>query len=332
MTLNNPRANETVLSIEGLSVAFKKGGRSIRALREVNLNLKRGEILGLVGESGCGKSLTALSAMMLLPENAFIESGEIKVNNTALSRMPEKQLRKIRGNNISIIFQEPMTSLNPLISIGRQIQESLELHRCVPRKEMRSRVIELLTLVEIPDPEARYRQFPFEFSGGMQQRVMSALALACNPQVLIADEPTTALDVTIQAQILKLLRNIRDVYGTAILLITHNMGVIADTADRVAVMYAGKVVETALVEDIFAQPFHPYTDGLLSSIPTMMGDRDQELVSIPGGVPDLENLPEGCSFQSRCPRVSDACKRDTPPLLERSPGRQAACWNPILVV
>jgi oligopeptide/dipeptide ABC transporter ATP-binding protein len=267
--------------------------------------------------------------MMLLPENASIESGEIKVNHSAISRMSERHLRKIRGNNIAIIFQEPMSSLNPLIPIGRQIQESLVLHRHASRKEMRSRVIELLTLVGIPDPEARCRQFPFEFSGGMQQRIMSALALACNPQVLIADEPTTALDVTIQAQILELLKNIRDAYGTAILLITHNMGVIADIADRVAVMYAGKIVETAFVEDIFAQPFHPYTGGLLKSIPIMVGDRSQELASIPGSVPSLENLPNGCSFQTRCSRASDVCKREIPPMRECARGHQTACWNPM---
>jgi oligopeptide/dipeptide ABC transporter ATP-binding protein len=329
MTLYNRQTVETVLSIETLSVVFKKEGRSIRALSELELKLGRGEILGIVGESGCGKTLTALSAMMLLPENAYIESGEIKVNDTVISRMSEKHLRKIRGNNISIIFQEPMSSLNPLISIGRQIQESLMLHRRSSRKEMRSRVIELLTLVGIPDPETRYRQFPYEFSGGMQQRIMSALALACNPQVLIADEPTTALDVTIQAQILELLKKIRDTYGTAILLITHNMGVIADIADRVAVMYAGKVVETAFVEDIFAQPFHPYTDGLLKSIPIMVGDRNQELSSISGSVPSLENLPEGCSFQARCPRVSDVCKSEIPPMREYGQGHQTACWNPL---
>lgn len=321
---------DVVLDINNLSVAFQKRDRQIKALHNINLKINRREIVGLVGESGCGKSLTSLSVMRLLPEGAGIIGGDIKIDGISIPAISEEAMRKIRGGSISMIFQEPMTSLNPLIQIGRQIEESLLLHRKLSsRPEIHGRIIDLLNSVGISDPEIRYRQFPFEFSGGMRQRVMIALALACNPKVIIADEPTTALDVTIQAQILNLLKQIRDDYHTAILLITHNMGVIADVADRVAVMYAGRIVEIASVDDLFLEPLHPYTVGLLKSIPDLAGDRTRELQMIPGSVPDLNNLPPGCAFHTRCPYAADICRSKSPVLAGGARNHDVACWNPM---
>jgi peptide/nickel transport system ATP-binding protein len=322
--------DHVVLDIQNLEIAFKQLSGDVTALRGVNFQLKQGEILGLVGESGCGKSLTALSSMKLLPKNARIVEGDIRDNGTSLKGLSESQKRKIRGKEVSMIFQEPMTALNPLIPIGRQIEETLLIHMNLSRKERYNRVIELLNAVGIPEPKKRFHQLPYELSGGMRQRVMIATALACGPKAIIADEPTTALDVTIQAQMLKLLRNIRDSFQTSILLITHDMGVIADLADRVAVMYAGKVVEIAPVEELFDHPTHPYTVGLLNSIPSMTDEEDrEELQSIPGSVPDLKSLPIGCSFQARCIYATDACLREDPTLILKGPEHSVACWNPL---
>ncbi|NHN31084.1 ABC transporter ATP-binding protein [Paenibacillus agricola] len=321
--------DHVVLDIQNLVIAFEQLSGDVTALRGVNFQLKQGEILGLVGESGCGKSLTALSSMKLLPKNAKIVEGDIRVNGRSLKGLSESKMREIRGKEVSMIFQEPMTALNPLIPIGRQIEETLLIHMDLSRKERYNRVIELLNAVGIPEPQARFHQFPYELSGGMRQRVMIATALACGPKVIIADEPTTALDVTIQAQMLKLLRNIRDSFQTSILLITHDMGVIADLADRVAVMYAGKIVEIAPVEELFDHPTHPYTVGLLNSIPSMIGDEDGELQSIPGSVPDLKSLPIGCSFQARCLYATDACIHEDPALKLIGPDHSVACWNPL---
>jgi oligopeptide/dipeptide ABC transporter ATP-binding protein len=321
--------DNVVLDIQNLVIAFEQLSGSVTALRGVNFQLKQGEILGLVGESGCGKSLTALSSMKLLPKNAKIVEGDIRINGRSLKGLSESKMREIRGKEVSMIFQEPMTALNPLIPIGRQIEETLLIHLNLSRKERYNRVIELLNAVGIPEPKARFHQLPYELSGGMRQRVMIATALACGPKVIIADEPTTALDVTIQAQMLKLLRHIRDSFQTSILLITHDMGVIADLADRVAVMYAGKIVEIAPVEELFDNPTHPYTVGLLNSIPSITDDEDGELQSIPGSVPDLKSLPIGCSFQARCTYATDACFREDPLLKLKGPEHSVACWNPL---
>jgi peptide/nickel transport system ATP-binding protein len=331
-TVRSIETKEVVLDIEKLSVVFENEDSAVTALNSISLQVGRGEIVGLVGESGCGKSLTSLSAMRLLPSSAKIAEGDIRIEGQSIVGIPEKKMRSIRGNSISMIFQEPMTALNPLIKVGRQIEESLLLHKKFSAKERYKKAIELLQAVGIPEPETRYHQFPFELSGGMRQRVMIALALACNPKVIIADEPTTALDVTIQAQILDLLKEIRDQYQTAILLITHDMGVIADVADRVAVMYAGQIVEIAPVHELFARPSHPYTVGLLQSIPQINGDSTMELPSIPGTVPDLKSLPQGCAFQARCAYVTDKCRKENPTLRLLGNEHALACWNPLLEV
>jgi peptide/nickel transport system ATP-binding protein len=317
-----------VLDVQGLSVAFQRGDRLLSAISDVSLLMCKGEILGLVGESGCGKSLTALAIMRLLPHAARMTHGRIVVAGNDVTAASESLMRQLRGSIVSMIFQDPMVALNPLMPVGRQIAESLLIHRDMSREQRRARVLELLEAVGIPDPVARYRQFPYELSGGMRQRVMIAIALACGPQLIIADEPTTALDVTIQAQILELLKDIRDRFRTAILFITHDMGVIADVADRVAVMYAGEIVETAAVERIFDRPAHPYTMGLLNSIPDLAGGETERLPSIPGRVPPLGSTA-ACPFQDRCPRVTDVC-REIRPIPELVGDRHlAACWHVI---
>ncbi|MDQ0189886.1 ABC transporter ATP-binding protein [Alicyclobacillus cycloheptanicus] len=322
--------NATVLKVEGLSIGFDRDGTLVPALRDVSFEIRHGEIMGLVGESGSGKSLTSLSIMKLLPRNATVLSGAIQINDVPILEVSESAMHTIRGNLVSMIFQEPMVALNPLATVGKQIAEPLALHTKLSASERTAAVLRLLKSVGIPEPERRIKQYPFELSGGMRQRVMIAMALACEPQVIIADEPTTALDVTIQYQILELLREIREKRGTSILLITHDMGVIADLADRVSVMYAGRIVETAPVQELFAHPAHPYTRGLLQSIPSMTGDRSKDLPSIPGTVPDLRDLPPGCPFQSRCFAVSDKCRQHEPPLSQIHGEHFAACWHPSL--
>ena len=318
-----------LLEVDRLSVDFQLGNRVVRALSEVSFDIGKGEILGLVGESGCGKSLTSLALMRLLPPNAIIAGGRIRIGSVDMTTASEQTVRRLRGEAVAMIFQEPTVALNPLVTIGRQIEESLLIHRSAGRAARRERALELLSLVGIPAPTQRYRQYPHELSGGMRQRAMIAMALACEPGLIIADEPTTALDATIQAQVLDLLKEIRGRLGTSILFITHNLGVIADIADRVAVMYAGQVVELAPVARLFALPAHPYTAGLLASIPDLRGGRDERLPSIPGRVPSLGQIPPACPFQDRCPRVTEICREQRPPLEAVETGHLAACWHPL---
>ena len=293
----------------------------------VSFQVNEGEILSVVGESGCGKSLTAFSVMGLLPKVAKIASGSIRFGESDLVSISDKARRGLRGNDLAMIFQEPVASLNPLMKIGRQIEESLVVHRNLSGKAARHAAIAMLEEVGIPEPEIRFGQYPFELSGGMCQRAMIAMALICRPRLLIADEPTTALDVTIQAQILDLMKKLRDETGTAILLITHDMGVVADMADRVAVMYAGRIIEQAPVEAIFARQEHPYTKLLLSTIPRLDGEPKTHLRTIEGIVPNIGSWPEGCRFAPRCPIAEDQCHEVAPKLLSRIDVGAAACWR-----
>jgi len=329
--------SELVLQINELKTHFHTRDGVVRAVDGVSFDLKRGETLCIVGESGCGKSVTALSILGLLPiPPAKIEQGSIVFDGEDLIQANEDRMREIRGNRISMIFQEPMTSLNPVMSIGDQISETLLLHENCTKAEARTRVIELLNLVQMAEAESRIKQFPHQMSGGMRQRVMIAMALACNPTVLIADEPTTALDVTIQAQILSLMIELKERLGTAIIMITHDLGVVAETAQRVVVMYAGRKVEEADVQQIFENPLHPYTRGLLRSIPStqQQGDRvamdppeETELHEIPGVVPNLRDPIAGCAFAERCDMAEQRCFSESPLLQEKKPGHLAACWR-----
>src|SRR5579884_2722885 len=308
----------------------------VNAVENVSFNIKPGETLGIVGESGSGKSVTALSIMRLIPSPpGRIVQGEVGFEGKNLLTYSNEQMRKLRGGDISMIFQDPMTSLNPLLTIGRQISESVQEHQGVSKKEGMNRAAEMLSLVGMPEAEKRLKSYPHEFSGGMRQRVMIAMALANNPKLLIADEPTTALDVTIQAQILDLIRALSREFHTSVIIITHDLGVVAGIADRVVVMYAGRVAETGTVEDIFDRPTHPYTHALLESIPRLDQERGQPLKPIPGSPPDVINLPPGCPFVPRCPNALPICRQEMPPLTPVDPegagGAQhkAACWNPV---
>jgi oligopeptide/dipeptide ABC transporter ATP-binding protein len=321
--------DKPLLDVRGLRTSFHTRDGVVRAVTGVDLHVNRGEILGLVGESGCGKSVTSLSLMRLIARPGRIEAGEVVFDGTDLLKLPEKRMREIRGNRVSMIFQQPTSSLNPVYSVGHQLGEVLELHRNMKKRAARDRSLELLRMVGIPDPKRRLQAYPHELSGGMAQRVMIAMALACEPELLIADEPTTALDVTIQAQILDLMRGLQADTGTAIILITHDLGVVAEMCDRVAVMYAGEIVEQASVRNLFADPQHPYTRGLIGSVPTL-GDVRDELATIPGSVPNLIDLPPGCRFAPRCLdrvewNVVEALEQH-PELLEISPGHEARCW------
>jgi peptide/nickel transport system ATP-binding protein len=286
-----------------------------------------GQVLGVVGESGCGKSVTALSILRLLPDSATV-SGSVRFEGVDLLAAPMAHMRTVRGRKISFVFQEPMTSLNPVLRVGRQIEEVVREHLDLPKRAARDRVVELLELVHIPDPRRRVDEYPHQLSGGMRQRVMIAMALACDPKVLIADEPTTALDVTIQAGILDLLRELRARLGTAIVLITHNLGVVADLADRVVVMYAGRKAEEAPVEELYANPQHPYTIGLLGAIPRPGAARNGKLQEIPGRVPSLAELPGFCAFADRCPRADELSRSEVPELREVRPDHLVACFHP----
>jgi oligopeptide transport system ATP-binding protein len=322
--------SEPLLAVRGLRVTFDLPGGRFAAVDGVDLDLQAGETLCVVGESGCGKSVTALSILRLLPvPPARVESGEVRFRGRDLLRLPMDELRAIRGNRISMIFQEPMTSLNPVFRVEDQIAEVLEVHTAMSRAERRARVVELLDLVGIPDPEQRARDYPHQLSGGMRQRVMIAMALACNPDVLIADEPTTALDVTIQAQILELIESLKQRFSMAVLLITHDLGVVAQSAERVAVLYAGRVVESGAVEDVFRAPLHPYTHGLLRAIPGADVAHRSKLHVIEGVVPDLAERPSGCSFRDRCARASAVCAELDPKLESLAPGRAVACHHPL---
>ncbi|NLY29012.1 MAG: ABC transporter ATP-binding protein [Firmicutes bacterium] len=318
---------EKLLEVRGLKTYFYTEDGVVPAVDGVDFVLNKGETLGIVGESGCGKSVTSLSIMRLIPDPpGKIVEGEILFEGSNLLEKTEAEMRNIRGNDISMIFQEPMTSLNPVFTIGDQIMEAIILHQRLNKAEARERAIEMLRLVGIPSPERRVDEYPHQLSGGMRQRVMIAMALSCNPKLLIADEPTTALDVTIQAQILDLMRKLRDEFGTAIMLITHDLGVVAELAERVVVMYAGKIVEKADVKLLFGNPLHPYTVGLLGSIPKLTEQQDR-LQVIEGVVPHPAFMPKGCRFHPRCKEARDICKVEEPELMEHAPGHLVACWK-----
>jgi peptide/nickel transport system ATP-binding protein len=324
-------AAQPLLEVSDLSVRFESDEGTVHAVDRMSFSLAPGEVLGIVGESGCGKSVTVLSLLRLLPRSAVI-SGRALFAGEDLLRARQSRLRHVRGSEISFVFQEPMTSLNPVFTVGRQIGEVLRRHLGVTRAEARTRTIELLELVRIPAPSRRLAEYPHQLSGGMRQRVMIAMALACDPKVLIADEPTTALDVTIQAGILDLMRDLRARLGTAIVLITHNLGVVADIADRVIVMYAGRKAEEAPVRELFAHPQHPYTIGLLGAIPRpaepAQGASRRRLQEIPGRVPSLAELPQACAFAPRCPRADELTRSQVPPLRRVRPDHLVACFHP----
>jgi oligopeptide/dipeptide ABC transporter ATP-binding protein len=318
-----------LLEVTDLSVRFDTDDGTVHAVDRMSFGLDEGEVLGIVGESGCGKSVTCMSLMRLLPETATVTGRAVFAGQDLLA-LPPRRLRRVRGREISYVFQEPMTSLNPVFTVGHQIEEVLRRHLELSRRAARSRAIELLRLVRIPAPERRLDEYPHQLSGGMRQRVMIAIALACDPKVIVADEPTTALDVTIQAGILDLMRDIRERLGTAIVLITHNLGVVADIADRVVVMYAGRKAEEAPVDELFAHPQHPYTIGLLGAVPRPYegeGTRER-LQEIPGRVPSLRELPQACAFADRCHRADARTRSEIPPLREVRPGHFVACFHP----
>ncbi len=317
--------NGYLLQVKGLRTVFHTEEGIVKAVDGVDFAVRPGEVLGIVGESGCGKSVTSMSVMRLIGPPGEVAEGEILFDGINLLNLAEEEMRKIRGNRIAMIFQQPTTCLNPVFSVGNQIKEALLVHQGLSDNEADSRCEQLLAMVGIPDPQRRMKNYPHELSGGMCQRVMIAMGLSCNPELLIADEPTTALDVTIQAQILDLMRALRESINTTIVLITHDLGVVAEMADNVLVMYAGKVVEYAPVRELFADPKHPYTQGLLASIPVLGAIKD-ELDVIPGSVPSLLNLPPGCRFAGRCPYKMDRCEQEEPPLIELEGGRVARCW------
>ncbi len=325
---------ETALDVRDLQTWFYTRQGIVKAVDGVSFELRKGETLGIVGESGCGKSITALSVMRLVPDPpGRIIGGQVRLDGRNLLDLDPAEMRLVRGNEISMIFQEPMTSLNPVLTIGYQIAEALVLHRNMSRSEALSRSVEMLDMMRIPEPAQRAGEYPHQLSGGMRQRAMIAMALACNPKVLIADEPTTALDVTIQAQILDLIVRLQKELGTAVILITHDLGVVAETTQRIIVMYAGRKVEEADVVPLFANPMHPYTHGLMASVPRlaiMSGadpDATERLEEIPGIVPPLNNLPPGCAFAPRCRFADDRCRAEYPPYQEKQPGHWAACWH-----
>ena len=317
----------SLLEVQDLRTYFHTRAGVAKAVDGVSFKLGAAETLGLVGESGCGKSVTALSIMRLVSDPpGKIEGGRIRFNGRDLLTLSDEEMCEVRGNDVAMIFQEPMTSLNPVLTCGWQIAEVVELHQDVSRSEAHNRAVEMLRLVGIPAPEQRAIEYPHQLSGGMRQRVMIAMGLSCNPQMLIADEPTTALDVTVQAQIMELLGRLQDELGMAILLITHDLGVVAETTDRAAVMYAGGIVESTATELLFADPLHPYTQGLIRSIPDLETDQ-KRLDIIPGTVPDVRRLPVGCRFQSRCPLVDEHCREAAPPLVEITEDHLIACWK-----
>jgi peptide/nickel transport system ATP-binding protein len=334
--LTRPGHNaETVIEVESLRTYLFTRLGVVKAVDDVSFAVRRGETLAIVGESGCGKTMTALSLLRLVPDPpGRIVDGSIKLDGKDLVTLDEAEMRDIRGNEISMIFQEPMTSLNPVMTIGAQITETLRLHQDLSKSAAMAKTVDMLRLVRIPEPAQRAKEYPHQLSGGMRQRAMIAMALSCNPKLLIADEPTTALDVTIQAQILDLILDLQKKLGTAVVLITHDLAVVAETAQRVIVMYAGKKVEEADVEELFEAPLHPYTHGLMASIPHLAvigGDTpvaaNGRLKEIPGMVPALTNLPPGCSFAPRCPYADERCRSFYPPYEQKRPGHWAACWH-----
>jgi len=341
------RNEDHLLLVENLRTYFYTRAGVVKAVQGVSFHLDKGETLGIVGESGSGKSVTAMSIMRLIPQPPgrydggrvlfrgvpLIDVREVPAKDGRVRRVdrsaPESHMRSIRGGDISMIFQDPMTSLNPLLTVGKQIAETVQEHMHCGRKEAYDRAFEMLDKVGIPSARARLKDYPHQFSGGMRQRVMIAIALSTNPDLLIADEPTTALDVTIQAQILDLMRGLSSEFGSSVILITHDLGVVAGMADRVAVMYAGYIVETGKLDEIFYQAQHPYTHMLLRSIPRLDTDREDRLIPIPGSPPDMLRLPPGCPFAARCPNVREICRQQMPPLDPIAAGHLAACWNPV---
>ncbi|WP_040225348.1 ABC transporter ATP-binding protein [Bhargavaea cecembensis] len=316
---------ETILDVRDLRTSFFTDEGEVKAVDGVSFSVPKGKTIGIVGESGSGKSITSLSILRLLASNGKVVGGEVRFKGDNLLTYTEKKMRSLRGNKISMIFQEPMTSLNPVFTVGQQISETLIEHQDMGKKAAMAKSVDLLKLVGIPSPEKRVKQYPYELSGGMRQRVMIAMALACNPEILIADEPTTALDVTIQAQILGLIRDLQKRMGMSVVLITHDLGVVAETCDYVAVMYAGQVVEYSDVRTLFREPKHPYTIGLLKSLPRP--DEDQEkLIPIDGTVPTPLNMPVGCRFHPRCPAATDLCRAVMPELFDDGEGNQVRCW------
>ncbi|WP_044641930.1 ABC transporter ATP-binding protein [Risungbinella massiliensis] len=316
-----------ILDVRDLHVSFHTYSGEVKAVRGVSFDVEKGETLAIVGESGCGKSVTsqAIMKLILTPPGEYKE-GQILYQGKDIVPMSEKELEKIRGKEIAMIFQDPMTSLNPTMTVGSQIVEGVIKHQKVSRAEAKKKAVEMLKLVGIPSPESRFNQYPHQFSGGMRQRAMIAIALSCNPNLLIADEPTTALDVTIQAQIMDLMKSLQDKLGTSIILITHDLGVVAETADRVVVMYAGKVVETGKINEIFKEPRHPYTWGLMNSMPKLNQDRNQELEPIPGSPPDLLAPPKGCAFAARCKHAMKICQEIDPDVTQINESHSVACW------
>src|SRR3989442_5937265 len=318
-----------LIQVKNLRTSFFTPEGEVRAIDGVSFEIGESKTLGLVGESGCGKSVTSLSIMRLIPSPpGRIVGGEILYRGRDLLKLNKEEMRKIRGNEISMVFQEPMTSLNPVFTVGNQIGEAIRLHQGLGKRETRAKTIEMLRLVKIADPESRVDDYPHQLSGGMRQRVMIAMALSCNPRLLIADEPTTALDVTIQAQILELIEELQGKLGMSLLLITHDLGVVAEQADEVAIMYAGKLVERAQAKAIFNRPLHPYTVGLLNSLPGARGKKKRRLEAIPGVVPSLLELPSGCHFRDRCPKAAGICAEAEPELVEKEKDHWAACYFP----
>ena len=315
-----------LLEIKHLNVVFSNGGRSVEAISDLSLSLGLRETLGIVGESGSGKSVTSLATMRLLPKATAHVKGQILFEGRDLLQLPEREMQQIRGNKIAMIFQEPMTSLNPIHPVGKQIAESVLLHSKATKKEAMARALQLLELCGIPDPEQRMKEYPHQLSGGMRQRVMIAIALACDPELLIADEPTTALDVTIQAQILQLMKDLKKDRDMSIIMVTHDLGIVYDFCDRVVVVYTGEVVESAPVKALFQEPLHPYTEGLIGALPRL-GRPTERLEAIEGMVPDAGDMPQGCHFHPRCKYATDRCRAEHPPLTTRPDGRQVRCFR-----
>ena len=321
--------NKNLVEVKNLEVSFFTYAGEVKAVRGISYNLKPGEVMGIVGESGSGKSVSSYGLMGIIPEPGKVIGGQILFEGRDVTAMSEKELLKIRGKDISMIFQDPMTSLNPLFTIGNQIEESLRKHTSLDKDQRQKRMVELLTLVGINQPEKRLKQYPHEFSGGIRQRVMIAMALACDPKLLIADEPTTALDVTIQAQILELLKELKDKIHMGIVFITHDLGVVSDICDSISVMYAGTIVESGSSDQIFYEPRHPYTWGLLASVPKIDTDEHQRLIPIEGNPVDLINPPKGCPFAPRCKHCMKICIDQAPPQCQVGEGHMAACWLPV---
>ncbi|NRP75642.1 Oligopeptide transport ATP-binding protein OppD [Ensifer psoraleae] len=328
MQVQEITGDDVLLDVRNLETHFFSEGSVTRAVGGVSFQVRKGETLGVVGESGCGKSVTSLSILRLLPKlTARTVGGEVRFRGRDLLKLSEGEMRKIRGDKIAMIFQDPMTSLNPVYTVGRQIAEAVEIHTGASRTEALAKAEEMLRLVRIADPERRVKNYPHEMSGGMRQRAMIAMALACSPELLIADEPTTALDVTIQAQILRLIVDLKERTGTAVMFITHDLGVVAETCQRVIVMYAGRIVEQASAVDLFARPMHPYTKALMRSVPDRRRGKERRLPEIPGIVPSLREAVIGCSFAPRCPRATKVCREKTPVLEEQGQDHAVACWH-----